>query len=172
MAIETKGKKDKTGASASANVASANVAPATATGVAAATLDGEMVNAGETAGTSKPRGPRGPSFHWFGGSDEAARMKEVKRAMRAFARGEVTAPNGDPKPLTLGNLLEHLKTSSAEFQGPDVEHLTELKLGSFIRFLRANMAEEAKKGRNVVPLPPLVTIRGGRRATEIDWSAE
>lgn len=99
-------------------------------------------------------------------------MKEVKRAMRAFARGEVTAPNGDPKPLTLGNLLEHLKTSSAEFQGPDVEYLTELKLGSFIRFLRVNMAEEAKKGKNVVPLPPLVTIRGGRRATEIDWSAE
>lgn len=167
MAIETKSKKDK--ASVSANTASANVAPISTT-----PLDGEMVNAGETMGstTSKPRGPRGPSFHWFGGSDEAARMKEVKRAMRAFARGEVTAPNGDPKPLTLGNLLEHLKAASSEFQGPDVEHLTELKLGSFIRFLRANMAEEAKKGKNVVPLPPLVTIRGGRRATEIDWSAE
>lgn len=138
-------------------------------------LDGETVSAGETleTSTSKPRGPRGPSFHWYGGSDEGARMKEVKRAMRAFARGEVIAPNGDPQPLTLSNLLAHLKANSAEFQGDDVQYLTELKLGSFIRLVRQNMEEDRKKGKtNVPPLPPLVTIRGGRRAAEIDWSAE
>lgn len=140
----------------------------------AVTLDGETVSAtgvAETGGNGAERAPRGPSFRWKGGSNPSARYVELKRAMKLFEQGKVTAENGNPQPLTLSNLRAYLLAHSGEFAGQD-ELLTELKLGQFIRSARESIADRNKKGANIAPLPSLVVVRTGPKSEPIDWSAE